>query len=173
MKKNWYLIIYKHYIDTPIVKYIEDCTEEEMLEKINPIVDAKDFHTISRVIFFDEDYKYTDKMWYLIRTEFKKVKFGEYYSEDLIYNALQTYSDLHRNDDFNEPFIATGYKSIGDEWGGVEIQINKPGDAARLKIGDKISDWCEIHYTNEDEPEAYIVYDYVEYELSSFRKYLK
>ncbi|MCK9416437.1 hypothetical protein M0Q97_07250 [Candidatus Dojkabacteria bacterium] len=102
MKQNWYLIVYKHFIDTPSIKYIEDCTEEEMLEKINPIVDAKDFHTISRVIFFDEDNLLNkDSMWYLIRIEFKKVKFGEYYSEDLIYNALQTYSDLHRNDDFN------------------------------------------------------------------------
>lgn len=174
MKQNWYLIVLRYYIETPTIKYIEDCTEEEVLEKINPITDAEDFHTISKVIFFNEDNLLNkDNMWYLVKGAFINIEWGSFYSEDLIYNTLQLYSDLHRNDDFNEPFIATGYKSISNAIGGIEIQINDSGDVARFKFGnDEIpSDWIKIKYNEIGHP--YCIFRSEKEFLSDFTRYKK
>ena len=49
-----------------------------------------------------------------------------------------------------EKFIANGYYTVSNS-GGYEVQLNESGDGARIKDGDKITDWFEIEWVADEE----------------------
>ena len=53
-------------------------------------------------------------------------------------------------EDEEDEFNADGYKSISNA-GGYEIQLNNNG-TARLKNGNRVSDWLEINFMEDGEP---------------------
>lgn len=72
----------------------------------------------------------------------------------------------------NNTFIVHGYLTLNN-WGGIEIQLNETGEAARVRDnfgGEKVNKtkWQEIKYNREGEP--FIIHHRRKYHLSQFLK---